>query len=80
MLCAVAIEGCELDEDKIQAFLKERLASYKLPRKILLFSESALSFTGNQKIQSDKLISRAQDRLRDEAVDIDGVNYGDYRV
>ncbi len=80
VLCAVAMEGCELDEDKIQAFLKERLASYKLPRKILLFSESALSFTGNQKIQSDKLIDQAKNRLRDEAVDIDGVNYGDYLV
>ena len=42
VLCAVAMKGCELEEEQIQAFLKERLAAYKLPRKILVFSESAL--------------------------------------
>ena len=80
VLCAVAMKGCELEEEQIQAFLKERLAAYKLPRKILVFSESALTFTGNQKIQSDKLIDKARARLRDEALEIDGVNYGEYLV
>ena len=62
------------------AFLRKRLAAYKLPRKILLFEESDLSFTGNQKIQSSKLIAQGLARLHDDAIEIDGVNYGDYLV
>lgn len=80
VLCAVAIEGHTLKEDDILAFLRQKLAAYKLPRKILLFVESDLSFTGNQKIQSGKLTEQALARLRDESVIIDGVNYGNYLV
>jgi fatty-acyl-CoA synthase len=80
VLCAVAMQGQVLDEQQIFAFLKSKLAAYKLPRKILLFSESDLSFTGTQKIQSGKLIEQALQRLRDEAAIIDGVNYGEYLV
>lgn len=80
VLCAVVMEGHTLDETAILASLKKRLAAYKLPRKILLFEESDLNFTGNQKIQSGKLIEQALTRLRDEAIEIDGVNYGDYLV
>jgi fatty-acyl-CoA synthase len=80
VLCAVAMEGHKLQEADVLAFLRERLATYKLPRKILLFAESDLSFTGNQKIQSGKLIEQALARLRDEAMEIDGVNYGEYLI
>jgi fatty-acyl-CoA synthase len=69
-----------LQEKDILTLLREKLASYKLPRKILLFTENDLSFTGNQKIQSSKLIEKALARLRDEAIEIDGVNYGDYLI
>jgi fatty-acyl-CoA synthase len=80
VLCAVAMQGHTLVEAEILAFLKKKLAAYKLPRKILLFSESDLSFTGNQKIQSGKLIAQALARLRDDAVVIDGVDYSRYLV
>lgn len=80
VLCAVAMEGCELEQEQIMAHLKERLAAYKLPKKVLMFSEGDLEFTGNQKIQTAKLVDKAMARLRDEAVKIDGVNYGDYLV
>ena len=72
--------GHSLDEAHILAFLKARLAPYKLPRKILLFTESDLSFTGTQKVQAGKLIEQALVRLRSEAVSIEGVNYGAYLV
>ncbi|MCU9931046.1 hypothetical protein OFL77_27320, partial [Escherichia coli] len=78
VLCAVAMQGQSLDEVQIQAFLKAKLAAYKLPRKILLFTENDLSFTGTQKVQASKLIEKAMARLRNEAVTIDGVNYGEY--
>jgi fatty-acyl-CoA synthase len=80
VLCAVAMQGQSLDEVQIQAFLKAKLAAYKLPRKILLFTENDLSFTGTQKVQASKLIEKAMARLRNEAVTIDGVNYGEYLV
>lgn len=80
VLCAVAIEGSILDESEILAFLKEKLATYKLPKKVLMFTEAELDFTGNQKIQVNKLIDKALARLRDEAIEIDGVNYGEYLV
>jgi len=80
VLCAVAMQGHVLKEEDIMAFLREKLAAYKLPRKILLFGESDLSFTGNQKIQSSKLIAQALAQLRNNAIEIDGVNYRDYLV
>lgn len=80
VLCAVAMQGHALDEHRIVAFLKDRLAAYKLPRKVLLFTESDLSFTGTQKIQTNRLIERALVRLREDSVVIDGVNYGEYLV
>jgi fatty-acyl-CoA synthase len=80
VLCAVAIGGHTLDEKDILDFLKEKLAVYKLPRKVLMFAEDDLDFTGNQKIQVNKLVEKALARLRDEAVVIDGVNYGEYLI
>jgi len=78
VLCAVAMQGETLLADEILSFLAEKLATYKLPRKILLFTESDLQFTGTQKIQTAKLVERAMARLRDEGVVIAGVNYADY--
>jgi len=80
VLCAVAIGDHALDDTEILAFLKKKLAAYKLPRKVLMFTEDDLEFTGNQKIQVNKLIARALARLRDEAVVIEGVNYREYLV
>jgi len=80
VLCAVAMRGCELDADAIQSYLKEKLAAYKLPKTILMFTEDDLEFTGNQKVQVNKLIDKALARLRDEAVEIEGVNYQEFLV
>ncbi len=80
VLCAVAMQGATLDTDAITTYLREKLARYKQPRAVLLFSESDLEFTGNQKIQTDKLVTKALARLRENAVEIDGVNYAEYLV
>ena len=78
VLCAVAMRGRTLDEAALLEALKAKLAAYKLPRHVLLFAEDELEFTGNQKIQSGKLVEQALARLRDEAVHIAGVNYGEF--
>jgi len=80
VLCAAALKGQALDAAKIQAFLKDKLAVYKRPKLILLFDEADLDFTGNQKIQVDKLKAKALARMKAGKVVIDGVNYGEFLV
>lgn len=73
VLCAVKSEGAEVDEGEVRAFLRERLAAYKVPRKVLFFSADELSYTGNQKIQVGPLREKALQRLA--GVEIDGHTY-----
>ena len=67
VVCAVAREGMSLPEAEVRDFLRGRLASYKIPRRVLFFEEAALSLTGNAKIRSDELRGLAAARLRAEA-------------
>jgi acyl-CoA synthetase (AMP-forming)/AMP-acid ligase II len=62
--CVVPHEGEVLDETAIRDFLKERLASYKVPRRILFFKEEELSLTGSAKIISSSLRQLAAARLK----------------
>ncbi len=75
VLCAFPTEGSELDPDAVENFLRDRLAAYKRPRLILIFSEDEVSFTGNQKIQVGPLRELALERMREQGVEIDGVRY-----
>lgn len=76
VLCAVAADGAEPSEAGIRAFLRERLAAYKVPRRVLFFGASELSFTGSQKIQLAPLRETALRRLREEGSEIAGHRYG----
>jgi len=80
VLCAAALKGQTLDAAKIQVFLKDKLAVYKRPKLVLLFEEKDLDFTGNQKIQVDKLKAKALARMKADSIEIDGVNYGSFLV
>ena len=51
--CIVPHEGQQIDEETVRDFLKERLASYKVPRRVLFFREDEISTTGSAKIKSD---------------------------
>jgi acyl-CoA synthetase (AMP-forming)/AMP-acid ligase II len=53
--CIVPHVGAPLDEDAIRAFAKAQLASYKVPRRVLFFSEDDLSLTGSAKIKTADL-------------------------
>ncbi len=64
--CIVPQAGAELDADAIRAFLKERLASFKIPRKILFFTDEELETTGSSKIKLETLRKLASDRLAAE--------------
>ena len=60
--CLVPVDGVLIDQAELLAFLKSQLASFKLPRHLLLFSEADFALTGNEKIKAsnirDKVIAR----------------------
>jgi acyl-CoA synthetase (AMP-forming)/AMP-acid ligase II len=62
--CIVPHDGTGLEETAIRNFLKERLASYKIPRHVLFFRTEELSMTGSDKVKADALIQLATARLR----------------
>jgi fatty-acyl-CoA synthase len=61
--CIVPHEGSVLDETSIREHLKERLASYKVPRRVLFFADAELSLTGSAKIKTSDLRDLAAMRL-----------------
>jgi acyl-CoA synthetase (AMP-forming)/AMP-acid ligase II len=73
--CAVPHDGVALDEAAIRRFLRERLASYKVPRRVLLFRDEELSLTGSVKVKSGALRDLAAARLRE--VPGRGISSGD---
>ena len=75
VLCAVAAEGAEADEESVRAWLRQRLAAYKVPRRVLFFRADELAYTGNQKVQVAPLRDAALRRLREERAEIQGYRY-----
>lgn len=61
--CIVPHDGAGLDAEDIRAYLKERLASYKVPRQVLFFREDEIALTGSAKIKSNDIRDLAAKRL-----------------
>jgi len=76
VLCAVPVEGAKIDEAELRAWLRERLAAYKVPKRVLAFAAFELAYTGNQKVQVAPLREAARQRLEAEGAVIDGHRYG----
>ena len=53
--CIVPHAGRTLDEEGVRSFVKKKLASYKVPRRVLFFSEGDLTLTGTAKIKTAEL-------------------------
>ncbi|MBU6267542.1 MAG: acyl--CoA ligase [Sphingomonadales bacterium] len=66
--CIVPVDGATLQEAPIVAYLKPHLASFKIPRRVLFFTDADYALTGNEKIQAGKLRDIAVARLEAEAV------------
>ena len=62
--CVVPLEGVTLDGAAIQNFARERLASYKVPRRVLFLRDDDLSLTGSAKIKPAELRKLATDLLQ----------------
>ncbi|MFT3967904.1 MAG: class I adenylate-forming enzyme family protein [Sphingobium sp.] len=66
--CIVPQEGAALDEAGVRAFAKTRLASYKVPRRVLFLTAGQLQMTGSAKVKTADLRALAEKALRDGAV------------
>jgi fatty-acyl-CoA synthase len=75
VLCVVPTEAAQPDAEGIRSFLRERLAAYKIPRRVLFFRADELVYTGNQKVQVAPLKAAARARLAAEGAEIDGYRY-----
>jgi fatty-acyl-CoA synthase len=75
VLCAVPVDGASPDEAAVRAWLRERLAAYKVPRRVLFFRADELAYTANQKIQVGPLKQAALRRLREERAEIQGYRF-----
>ena len=61
--CLVPHEQAVIEETAIRDFLKARLASYKVPRHVLVFSEEEIAKTGSDKVKAEALVLRATQKL-----------------
>jgi fatty-acyl-CoA synthase len=65
--CIVPHEGATLDENTVRKFAGEKLASYKVPRRVLFFGEGDLQLTGSAKVKTGDLRNLAARILHAEA-------------
>jgi acyl-CoA synthetase (AMP-forming)/AMP-acid ligase II len=65
VVVAVPHDGVVVDEEDVRAFLKGRLASYKIPRRVVFVREDELTLTGNAKVRTERLRILAASRLTD---------------
>ncbi|MCB2078470.1 MAG: AMP-binding protein [Novosphingobium sp.] len=65
--CIVPAEGTSPDEAEVKAYAKEKLAAFKIPRKVLFVEEADLQTTGSAKIKTADLRKLAAARLQEQA-------------
>jgi fatty-acyl-CoA synthase len=61
--CVGVPDGAQVRAEDIRAFARDRLASYKVPRRIVFFAESELQLTGSAKVRPAELRARALQKL-----------------
>jgi fatty-acyl-CoA synthase len=63
VLCAVKEEGVDTDEDRVRAALREKLAAYKVPRRVLFFAIDEYPLTASGKVKDKELREFAAVRM-----------------
>jgi fatty-acyl-CoA synthase len=67
--CITLRDGAEATADGIRAFLRERVAPYKVPRHVLFFADGEIPLTaGGTKVRDEALLALVADRLASEPV------------
>lgn len=68
VVCVALKEGASASEDDIRGFLRERVAAYKVPKRVLFFGEGEIPMTGSDiKVRDAELRSLVEARLADHA-------------
>jgi fatty-acyl-CoA synthase len=66
--CIVPVSGAQIDAALLTAHLRDRLASFKVPRKLLFFKDEDFALTGNEKIKTADIRLLAATRLEKKDV------------
>lgn len=64
--CIVPIDGAVLTESDVIARCKTEIASFKVPRRVLFFTDEDYAITGSEKVKSSQVRELAISRLRDD--------------
>lgn len=62
--CVVPQDGATLDEATVQTFARQKLAGYKVPRRVLFFTHDDLAMTGSAKVKTSDLRELVSKTLR----------------
>ncbi len=67
VLCVEPAEGASPDAESLKSFLRERLAAYKVPKKVVLFGPGQIPMTSSgTKVRDDQLRELLSARLADD--------------
>jgi acyl-CoA synthetase (AMP-forming)/AMP-acid ligase II len=67
VLCVVLKEGATAAEDDIKGFLRERVAPYKVPKRVLFFEDGEIPMTSSKtKVKDEALLALVEERLKRE--------------
>ena len=64
VVAAVAHDDAAVDEEDVRSFLQGRMASYKIPRRVVFFSDAEIELTGSAKIRTAELRTLIEARLK----------------
>jgi acyl-CoA synthetase (AMP-forming)/AMP-acid ligase II len=65
--CVTLKDGATASEDDIRAFLKDRVASYKVPKRVLFFADGEIPMTASDtKVRDDQLVALVTARLAND--------------
>ena len=63
VLCVELKEGYSAEAEELIAFLRERVASYKLPKEVLFFADGEIPMTKSAtKVRDDELLALVEQR------------------
>jgi acyl-CoA synthetase (AMP-forming)/AMP-acid ligase II len=65
VLAVTLKEGAEASEDDIRGFLRERVAAYKIPKKVLFFDDGEIPMTSSEtKVRDPELLALVEAKLK----------------
>jgi acyl-CoA synthetase (AMP-forming)/AMP-acid ligase II len=75
VMWAVPLDGVAADVPAVLSHLRETLASYKIPKRVVLCREEDLSFTASDKVRLDRVRRLAAERIVATDDDLPWVEY-----